>query len=113
MHPVEGPIVANLAQRLWLLKRHDEGTNGHHDACTYAGAFTLLDQSGVRVVFVRLSRLENAEEDCLDRGHLRPGVARGARSFHSLDAALACADQTKNAWLARGWTEIATDPRDR
>lgn len=100
------------AQRLWLLERHPVAS-GQCDARPFLSAITVLTQTHVCVCFVRSANAEGVENSCLHNPHVRSRVARDARTFGSLDDALAWAEQTKDAWLRCGWSEAVADLNDR
>ncbi|HKE88161.1 MAG TPA: hypothetical protein VKB50_30605 [Vicinamibacterales bacterium] len=111
---VAGQCVIGQAQRLWLLERDPvDSASKRADVCPYTSAIMFLSDSTIRVAFVRSSCVEDVDAKCLHNPSLRCHIERDAHAFETLDAAIAFAETTKNAWLFQNWSEITADPCDR
>ena len=101
--------IADLpTQRVWLLEQRDL----IHGA-RFAGAVLMLADEGVYVVVVISHDPAFASERGLHGNRLRCQLPRDIRTWPTLDAALAHADQLKQTRIDRGWIEVKEEPLER
>ena len=110
MAEIRPQVIAECAQRLWVLERVEE-RSGRHDAFRFIHAIAVLGEAVVRIGFVRSWEAHRSTQGCLATPRVRRNLDRNA-GFRTLDQAMAWADSKKLVWLSQGWTEFHQDSCD-